>query len=35
VVDCDCCLGEDHVATLISKWPQANEGMREGWHNMS
>ena len=35
VVDCVCCLGEDYVATLISKWPQANEGMREGWHNMS
>jgi len=35
VVDCDCCLGENDFAAEISKWPQADEGMRERGHDVS
>jgi hypothetical protein len=35
MVDSDCCCGEDNGASLVSKGTQANEGVQEGWHNMS
>jgi hypothetical protein len=35
VVDSDCCRGEDNGASLVNKGTQADEGVWEGWHNMS
>ena len=35
MVDRDRCSGEDNGASLVSKGTQADEGVREGRHNMS
>ncbi len=35
MLDSDCCSGEDNGASLVSKGTQADEGVREGRHNMS
>jgi hypothetical protein len=34
VEDSDSCFGEDNVAALVGKRPQANEGMGERGHDM-